>query len=76
MVDRDREEDVLVLLIMEFGKAKYGGKGEEQQHGIEQNEARDDQPADVCAWFVQNFSRNNELEKGGNLPSRTISATK
>ena len=43
------EEDVLVLLIMEFGKAKYGGKGEEQQHGIEQNEARDDQPAYVCS---------------------------
>jgi len=34
-------------MIMEFSQAKYGKECEEQEHGVEENEARNAQPADI-----------------------------
>lgn len=33
---------------MEFGETEYGSKGEEEEHGVEEDETRDDEPADIC----------------------------
>ena len=39
--------NLLVTLIAEFDETQCGSKGEEEQHGVQQDEPRDTQPSDV-----------------------------
>lgn len=39
-----------ILLIIEFGHAEDSSKGEEEKHGVEQDESRYAYPCNVCLW--------------------------
>lgn len=42
-----RLRDVLMPLVVKLDEPEYRCKGEEDQHGVQQNESRDAQPSDI-----------------------------
>ena len=71
----EKKVDALPLLVMKLGKTENSEEREEQEHRIQQNEARYTQPAHIYRPSRQHIHKSLNPKKL-DVPRRTINATK